>query len=171
MRALEGVCAQEPEVNNRLEKFQCVQLLQVFLMSRLLCYVLTLRLVLGFPLQLSSPFSPHRLVSEPASVHSAYLCSLTCTNSLYLQAMAEERAESHNNLETNVAKREERKGGGECVEKGWQEKETQREEGKKVKKGRGEGGGRRVEQIKVRSCSRLQASEDKVKGGEEERNH
>lgn len=50
-------------------------------------------------------------------------------------------------------------------------RKKRRERGEKVKKGRGEGGGRRVEQIKVRSCSRLQASVDKVKGGEEERNH
>lgn len=117
------MCVQEPEVNNRLEKFYCVDLLQVnphFLMSRLLCYFFTFVLIfcVFFCRKCSSPFSPHRMVSEPAGVHSAYLCSLTCTNSLYLQAMAEERAENHNNLKTNVAARQKRKGGGgERIEK------------------------------------------------------
>lgn len=45
-------------------------------------------------------------VNDPAAVHSAYLCSLTCTNSLFLQAMAGGTHSNHNNLKMNVAGRE-----------------------------------------------------------------
>lgn len=43
------------------------------------------------PCTWASPFSPQHTAHEAAGVHGAYLCLLTSTNSLFLQATAEER--------------------------------------------------------------------------------
>lgn len=63
-------------------------------LQRVVYYIVTLWLIWSSVLQpcmRASPSSLQQPLNEPAGVHSAYLCSLTCTNSLFLQAMAEER--------------------------------------------------------------------------------
>lgn len=112
-------------------------------------------------------FSLQQSENQPAGVHSAYLCSLTCTNSLFLQATAEELA-AIITIRRWMWPRESKWREKECIYKRITKVKQETEGGESAEMGEDRvrrKRRRRGDKIKVRSCPRPQPAVEFVRGG------